>query len=189
MKDSLKKPAGFTIVEVLVSISLFVIMLLLVNSLYVVSQRAYTKGSGKGEIAQNARVCLDRMSREIRQSLDIITALPISGSGTLPSEIFFRDGHDINQITYIYYYLDDDQLIRQHRAYYFPAEPGVYVTLSSINGFGNPPDVLILEDRVVGEYFNSIGFWGEDGLVNIEMELEKNEDSINVNTSVYSRNR
>lgn len=184
-----KEKKGFTLIEVMVSVSLFVILILLVNSLYIVSQRAYTKGSNKGELVQNARVCIDRLSREIRQSVEIITSLPATSTGALSSEIFFRDGHNIDDITYIYYYLDNDQLIRQHRAYFFSAEPETYVTLSSVDGSGDPPEVKILEDRVVGEYFDSVGFWGDDGLVHVEMDLNKNNDDIRVTSSVYSRNR
>jgi prepilin-type N-terminal cleavage/methylation domain-containing protein len=184
-----KKSKGFTLIEVMVSMSLFVILILIINSLYVIAQRAYTKGAEKGELVQNARVCLDRISREVRQSLEVITALPVDNSGLLSSEIFFRDGHDITQITYIYYYLDNNRLVRQHRAYNFPTEPENYVTLSSIDEFGYPPEIVILEDRIIGEYFSSIGFWGDAGLIGIEMELEKNNNHIKANTNIYSRNR
>lgn len=189
MNQIYKKRGGFTIVEIMVSVSLFAILILLVNSLYSVSQKAYTKGSNKGELVQNARVCIDRISREIRQSVEMITALPATSTENHSSEIFFRDGHNIDEISYIYYYMDEDQLIRQHRAYFFSSEPDVYVSLSSVDETGNPPEVKILEDRVVGEYFDSVGFWGSDGLVHIEMALSKNQDDIKVRTSVYSRNR
>jgi hypothetical protein len=55
---------------------------------------------------------------------------------------------------------------------------------------GDPPDELDLEGgpRIIGEYFNDLEFWGADGLANISAELLKNQNTININTSVYSRN-
>lgn len=187
-KNLAKKNEGFTILEIIVSISLFVIVILLVNSMYSISQKAYNKSSDEAELVQNARVCLDRISREIRQSVTIITAMPNTPTSTPAEEIFFQNGHDINQITYIYYYLDDSDLIRQHRAYEFDSEPGVYVPVGSVDDFGDSPDELILEDRVVGEYFDTLEFWGENGWVNVGIDLSKNQDSLSVDTTVYSRN-
>lgn len=189
MKKIFNNQKGYTLIEVLVVVSLFVVIILITGSLYSLSQKSYNKGANKGELVQNVRVCLDRISREIRQSVDIITALPATSTEDLAEEIFFMDGHDTSRITYIYYYLAGDELIRQHRAYYFPAEPATYVMLSSVDGGGNLPEEAILEDRVVGEYFNSLGFWGLDDLVYIELELEKNNNIIKANTAVYSRNR
>lgn len=183
-----KKISGFTILEIVVSISLFIIIILLINSIYSLSQQVYNKSADEAELVQNARVCLDRISREIRQSVNIITAMPSNPTSTPANEIFFQDGHDIDQMTYIYYYLDDSNLIRQHRAYYFDSEPGVYVPIGSVDGFGAPPEELILEDRIVGEYFDSLEFWGEGGHVNINITLSKNKDSLEIDTSVYSRN-
>ena len=183
-----KKSEGFTLLEVIVSISLFVVIILIVNSMYSISQRVYNKSSDEAELVQNARVCLDRISREIRQSVNIITDMPSTPTSTPAEEIFFQDGHDIDQITYIYYYLDGSDLVRQHRAYEFPAESGVYVPIGSVDEFDDSPDKIILKDRIVGQYFDALEFWGENGWVNISIDLSKNQDFLNVDTSVYSRN-
>ena len=71
-----KNTTGFTLPEILVSLSLFVLIIFLVNSVYVLSQRAYNKNSDTAELTQNVRVSLDRISREIRQSTNIVTELP-----------------------------------------------------------------------------------------------------------------
>ncbi len=77
IKEKLRRNiTGFTLPEILVSLSLFVLILLLVNSVYVLSQRAYNKNSDTAELTQNVRVSLDRISREIRQSTNIVTELP-----------------------------------------------------------------------------------------------------------------
>lgn len=183
--------AGFTTLEIAISMMIFVLVILLVNSMYTISQRSYNKGSNKAELAQNARVVFDRTSRELRQSTNIITALPPTGIDPLnspPNEISFQDGHNIDQITYLRYYLYESNLMREHSAYYFSGAPSVYVAQTSVDGFGNHPTKLILEDRIVGEYFNNLKFWGANGLVHISIKLLKNQDIINFETNVYSRN-
>jgi prepilin-type N-terminal cleavage/methylation domain-containing protein len=186
-----KFQGGFTLLEILVSISLFAFALILVNSMYSVSQKSYNKGANKGEIIQNSRVSLDRIGRELRQSVNIVTVLPETGDDPLnpPSdEIFFQDGHDISQTSYLRYYLDGADLKRSLIVYYFPSEPSIYVTYNSVDQYGNPPEELITEDRIVGEYFSKLEFWANSNLVYISLELEKNQDTFNVDTSVFIRN-
>lgn len=191
MKNINKSPQGFSLLEILVSLSLFTFAILLVNSMYSLSQKTYNKGASKGELVQNARVSLDRMGRELRQAVDIITVLPATDSAPLnppTNEILFQDGHDISQTTYLRYYLDGTDLKRSHIAYYFSSDPGTYVTHDSLDQSGYSPEELIIEDRIVGEYFNELQFWGSGGLVYISLNLEKNQDSFNTETSVFRRN-
>ena len=185
------KPAGFTLIEILISLSLFVILILLVNNMYTLSQSTYNKSSGMAELTQNARVALDRLSRELRQSEIIISALPPTDTDPMNppiNEIFFQDGHDTSQTTYILYWLDGTNLKRQVKAYYFSDEPSTYVTYNSVDQGGNPPLDLLISDLVVGEYFNDLQFWGANGLINISIKLDKNKSSFSLDTSVYSRN-
>jgi len=181
---------GFTLLEILVSLSLFTLAIILVGSMYSLSQRSYNKGAGKGELVQNARVSLDRITRELRQSVNIVTDLPETDDDPLDppaEEIFFQDGHDASQITYLRYYLIGTDLERSHIVYYFPSEPDTYVTYDSVDQNGNPPQELV-EDRIIGEYFNELQFWGSSGLVHIFLALEKGQDSFNVNSSIFKRN-
>jgi len=182
---------GFTILEIIVSISLFTFAIILVGSMYTLSQKSYNKGASKGELVQNARVSLDRITRELRQSVDIVTDLPEvddDPENPPPEEIFFQDGHDISRTTYLRYYLDNSDLKRSWVAYYFDEEPDVYVTYNSVDQHGDPPEELIIEDRIVGEYFNELKFWGVGGLVYISIGLNKGVNSFDIDTSVFSRN-
>jgi hypothetical protein len=86
------------------------------------------------------------------------------------------------------YYLDGTDLRRSFIVYYFPSEPDVYVTHNSVDQYGNPPEELITEDRIVGEYFNKLEFWSSNNLVYISLGLEKNQDTFSVDTSVFVRN-
>jgi len=192
-KNSLrKKAAGFTLLEIIVSISLFTIIIILVSDIYLATQRAYNKNSDIAELTQNARVSLDRISRELRQSSSLITSLPATDDdpGQPPaSQMFFQDGHDTAQITYLRYYLDGADLMREHKAYFFSDEPLIYVAYNSFNQAGEPPSEIIIDDRIVGEYFTELKFWGINGLINISLKLAKNQNAFAIKTSVFSRNR
>jgi prepilin-type N-terminal cleavage/methylation domain-containing protein len=186
-----KKLSGFTLPEILVSMSLFVLIIILVNSVYTLSQRAYNKNSDIAELTQNARVSLDRMSREIRQSNEIVTEMPTTDDdpeNQPATELFFQNGHDPEQITYIRYYLNGTDLKREYSAYYFIIAPDTYVLYNSLDQSGDPPEHLILEDRIVGEYFNQINFWGESGLINVYLQLLKNQNNFEIETSIFCRN-
>ncbi|MFH1522277.1 MAG: prepilin-type N-terminal cleavage/methylation domain-containing protein [Patescibacteria group bacterium] len=178
---------GFTVLEILVSISLFTIVILLVNSMYSLSQFSYNKGSNKSELVQNARVSLDRISRELRQSVDIITNLPET-EGSAVAEIFFQDGHDVNQITYLRYHLNGTDLYRAYTAYYFEPDEDTYVSYYSRDEFGGEPEVIDLGDLIVGEYFSDLDFWGSGGLINVSLELAKAQEAFNINSSIFTRN-
>lgn len=183
--------SGFTMFEIIVSISLFAVIIILTSSIYGISQKSYNKQAAKGELVQNARVSLDRMSREIRQSVDIVTVLPETDDDPEDppvEEIFFQDGHNINQVSYIKYYLDETDLYRSIIVYYFNEEQDIYVIYNSVDQSGDPPEELILENKIVGEYFNLLNFWGSGGLVYISLGFNKGDDIFNINTSVFSRN-
>ena len=193
IKNNLKtKTAGFTLLEVIASISLFTIVIILVSNIYLVTQNAYNKNSNIAELTQNARVSLDRISRELRQSSSIITTLPETNddpNNPPTNQIFFQDGHDTDQITYLRYYLDGTNLMRENKAYYFNEEPSIYVTYNSLDQGGDAPLETIIDNRVVGEYFTELYFWGANGLINISLSLAKNQNTFTAKTSVFSRNR
>jgi len=177
--------------EIIVSLALFVIVIILVSSIYLLAQKSYNKSSDLAELTQNARVCLDRLSRELRQSVNIVTALPPTDSdpeNPPAEEIFFQDGHNISQITYLRYYLDGTNLMRKHKAYYFASEPTVYVTYNTTDQYGNSPDKKILENRIIGEYFSQLKFWDNSGSISIAIELNKGSNNFKIRTSVYPRN-
>ena len=182
---------GFTILEIIVSMALFVFVILLSGSLFSFAQKAYNKGSERGELTQNVRVALDRITRELRQAVDVVTTLPIVEDDPLDppaEEIFFQDGHNISQTTYLHYYLDNSNLKRDWIVYYFSGDPGIYVIYNSVDQFGDPPEELILSSRIVGEYFFELNFWGTADLVHIYAELIKDSSRLSIKSSVLSRN-
>ena len=178
--------SGFTLIETIAVIGLLTTVLLAIGSVMILSQRLYTYGSDQGELIQNVRVCIDRLSRELRQAAFVVSDL--SSSSTPATELFFQDGHDTSRITYIRYYLDGSTLMREYKAYYFASDPATYVYYDDSDLSGNPPQESVLEDRVVGEYFDFLAYWAEDGLVTVAAALGKGQVSLSLDTKVYIRN-
>mgnify|MGYP001567423671 CR=1 FL=1 len=183
---------GFTLLEVMLAVSLSLIIFFSVAYTYEISQNAYLKTDVKAEITQNGRTIIDRLVRELRQTPDIVTNLPINNNdpATLAHEIIFQDGHDTSQIKYIRYFLDTPFLMkRQIIAYSFDDAPDTYVSWQATDINGNPPTPHILgdEDKIIGEYVQDIEFWGEN-LININLYLNKNNQQEIIYTAVYGRN-
>lgn len=93
MKNNLKySHTGFSLAEMLIVISIFILIIVTIYSVYSLSQQGYLSGEEIAEITQNGRVVLERISREIRQAKEIITELPEERIDA-PNEIKFQDGH------------------------------------------------------------------------------------------------
>lgn len=181
---------GFTLIEVIIAISLSIILFFSIAYIYELSQNAYRRTDTKAELSQNGRIILDRLSRELRQTSDIITTLPGNNSdpASLPSEIIFQDGHDTSKIKYIRYYLENKTIKRQEIGYYFSTEPDDYVYINATShGDGALPLARVLDERIVGEYIDDIEFWGNQ-LVNMNIYLSKSNSQEIIYTAVYARN-
>lgn len=185
-KEAERKTKGFTLLETVISIGLFVMAVLLVTSMYTIIQRAYKTGSDKAEVTQNARVSLDRMSREIRQAVHYVGTLPNSTS-TATSTLEFQDGHDQSTVNYIKYYLSGNNLVREFKYYYFDATPSVHVRWYDLSG-STKPTATTTSSVIMGEYFESLGFYGTSTGVNVEMSIKKNNSTYNIETLLYTRN-
>lgn len=184
-----QKINGFSLIEIIIVISISVILFLIVSMVYYISQTVYQKTDTRAEITQNGRVITDRMIRELRQAQSIVTPLPIDNSNPalIPSEIKFLDGHNSSIISYIRYYLAGHNIRREYSRYYFPADLTTYVHIYDTDQYGNSPIQQIIEDKIIGEHASDLEFWG-NGLVNINLYLIKNSETITINTSIYGRN-
>lgn len=91
-----KKSLGFTITEVIVSITVLILIIGIIFALYTYNHRAYRRGETSTEVLQNGRVILERLTREIRQTDEVITSLPDvpdNPGDPPPDRILFHDGH------------------------------------------------------------------------------------------------
>ena len=51
----------------------------------------------------------------------------------------------------------------------------------------DPPQFLVLENELIGEYFIDFKFWG-DQLINLQIKLGKNQEEISLSNYIDSRN-
>jgi len=184
--SDINKQQGFTLIEILLAITISVILFMILASSYDLSQKIYNQTDTKAEITQNGRVILDRLIREFRQTPDIVTQLGESYTDA-SHEIIFQDGHDISIINYIRYFLDGNNLDRQDVYYFFPEDPSTHVLWNAKNQDGSFPQLTSSTPRVIGEYVDDIEFWGKR-LININLYLSKSSGSEILNTAVYGRN-
>jgi len=187
-----------------VSMAIFAIAMILIFSIYLTSQKFYQKTETSAEILQNSRVILERITRELRQTQDIITALPqVPDNPSSPpvSEIEFQDGHIPSPYAslgsdyyYIRYYLSEDtkEVNREYKVYCFD-DCSTCTTFfkwndaQTIEGVITPVHSCVLEDRTIGEFAVEIKFWGA-GVINISLKLEKSNEQMSFQTSVFGRN-
>lgn len=176
---------GFTLFEALIAITVGITLLGLLMSIYILSMKSLNSGQDRAEITQYSRIIIERITRDIRQARDIATILPAI-SNNAPSEIEIQNGHG-SELEYIKYYLSGTGLNRQIRQYYFSQEPEVLVTFDAEDDFGNPAEVNIISDNLIGNYIDSIIYFGENP-INIEMSILKNQTKHDTRTSIYGRN-
>jgi len=195
---------GFTLVEVLVAMAIFAVAVVLIFAIYFTSQRFYQKTETKAEILQNARVVLERITRELRQTQGIVTVLPqVPDSPSLPptSEIEFQDGHSPSPYSllgsdyyYIRYYIsvDTGEISRQYKVYCFDDCQACSIffkwnDIQIIDGVSTVAHGCSLEDRVVGEFAKEMKFWGA-GVINVSLKLKKLNEQMDFQTNVFGRN-
>jgi prepilin-type N-terminal cleavage/methylation domain-containing protein len=65
---SLRGQAGFTLVELMVAMSIFLLILVGIFQVFDPSRNAYQVSERKLDVQQNARVAMDRMARQIRMA-------------------------------------------------------------------------------------------------------------------------
>lgn len=191
---------GFTIVEVLITVTIFVLIVVILFSIYWASQKFYQRGEARAELLQNGRVVLERMTREVRQAEEIITALPQmpdNPDNPPPQEIEFQDGHIPSPYQYLgsdYYYVryylatSSQELYRQYRVYCFDpcAICSAYFRWNDTLG-EDQVHPCNLEEKIIGEYVKETKFWGS-GSINISLILTKQSEEINLQTEIFGRN-
>ncbi len=185
---------AFTLIESLTVVFLSVIIVTSAYGIYLMSMKTFTKNSASAELTQNARISLERMSRDIRQSSEFVTVLPTDpGSGTPPSEIKFQDGHIIGleeseeEIQYITYYLNGTDLHKKTSHYFFATDPNIWVSWSTFDESENPPTESTDEDVVKAENISSLQFWGTN-LVTINISVADSSTAYTFETKILGRN-
>lgn len=190
-KNLFSSKQGFTLVEVLVAVAVGALIIILTYTSYSLAVRLTDRENSKIELVQNGRVVLDRLTREFRQALEIVTDLPEVNDDPLDPpaiEITFQDGHGAEPIRYLRYYLDNSALHRELSHYSFAIDREAWVHWSAVDILGDSPDRFIDDDEVIAEYVEDLAFWGGDRLLNISFQTVAGQDNVEFMTKVYGRN-
>lgn len=182
-----KYKKSFTLVEILTVVFLGSVIIIAAYSIYLISYKSFKKNSASSELTQNARIALERTSREIRQAVEIVTDLPVDpGVGTPPSAIEFQDGHDTSKIQYITYYLSGTDLHRELAHYAFALTPDEWVLKSTKDAEGNSPEKYST-DAVKAEKISSLQFWGDE-TITIRLSVSDGSSTYTFETKTLGRN-
>jgi len=198
MKKNIQK--GFTLVEILVFITIFLLVSIGIFNIFSFSQVFYGQKAVQSELLQNGRVILERITREIRQGEGMVTQLPqVPENPAL--EIEFQDGHTPSPYEYLgsdYYYIryyfssSTKELYRQYKVYCFDACEycNTYSRWDDTRIEG--PDTVhthecILEEKIIGEYIKDLNFWGS-GLINVSLTLNNKGQELTFQTKIFGRN-
>lgn len=179
-----KNKTGFSLLEVIVSMFISILILIAVYGVFVFSIQNKPKIENRAEIIQNERAILDKISRELRQATKIVTLLPAN-------ELLFADGHGyLNNapLQYLRYHLVGSDLYREVRYYYFNSDPNIHVKYNDTDDNGNLPSISVTEDRIIGQYINSLNFNGTNLNINIAITFQLGNEGIGISTYVSPRN-
>jgi len=90
---------GLTLIELIITTTIFVLIVGILYSVFILNQHTYSEAEKMDEITQNGKIILERITRELRQTNEIVTPLPDTKDNPEfppPEEILFRDGHVIS---------------------------------------------------------------------------------------------
>lgn len=185
------KPLAFTLIELVIAIGMALIVVSSTVAITILVQREVANGSSKFESVQNSRIVVDRITRDLRQTNNIVTTLPdIYGAVPGNNEIEFENGHDESQeINYIKYYLSGNDLVKQTHHYYFTSAPETYVLWNAQDGFGQGPLTSIDTSDVVANNISNFSFFKNgSNIVVFEVTSTTNTRTSNMKTQILLRN-
>jgi len=184
-RNNFKK--GFSLIEILVAISLSLIILGALYSIYYISQKIYVKSSNKAELNQNGRISLERIARDLRQTSQITTDLLTINDPPSPL-IMFQDGNDTSRIQYIEYSLVSNELHRK-LIHYCPASPSPCDSPDDWVVYNTPNSSSAIDENTIkANKITSLVFYGGQ-VITVGITTSDNQDnSAHFQTEVYCRN-
>lgn len=189
MSTTSKRKSGFTLIEVLVAIIISSILIGITVSVYNLFRRSMLQDQSKADIVQNARISFDRLTRELRQTPDVVTTLPADPSDnsvTEPGEIEFEDGHT-QDLTYRRYYIASGTLKLDTKEYYFSGTPAIRVRWNATGGSG----VLtahVISTQDIADSVQSVSFYGSNQIQIILVTAGESGQTFPLRTVVFGRN-
>jgi prepilin-type N-terminal cleavage/methylation domain-containing protein len=174
---------GFTLSEMLVAIAISLIIIASLATVYYISQKSFKSGSSKIDLSQNARIGLDKISRELRQTNSVISTLPPTGtdsSNPPATEIAFQNATS-SQIQYIDYHIVSNNLNRKVYHYY----SGSSSNWVSYNTSG--ATYQLDQDLTIANNIASIQFYGQS-TITIILKAQFGSDSVQLQDEISPRN-
>jgi prepilin-type N-terminal cleavage/methylation domain-containing protein len=187
VKPRLRRP-GFTLIELLVAVLVSGILIGVTTSTYVLFRKSVAQDQGKTEISQNARIAMDRLTRDLRQTTAVVTVLPTAPSDlsvTQPHEIEFEDGHlesgDTNYLSTRRYYLSGTTLKLDINLYKLSGATVRY------NVAGASKTVLSTQD--IAQEVTSLMFYNDAGTMEVDIATgDGGNQSYSLQTVIRKRN-
>lgn len=182
--NRLKYSAGFTLSELLVAISITLLLLGGIYTAYKISHDSFNFGSTKIDLTQNAKIGLERISRELRETNRITTVLPPTRedpSNPPAHEITFQDANS-TKIQYVNYYLSDTNLNRRLYHYYLSGNPDSWVAYDAFNA-----QISLDEEQTLSNNITNIEFFGLS-VVTINLTAQQGSETINLTSQIKPRN-
>jgi len=166
--------SGFSLAELLVAIAIALLLLGSLYTVYAIGQNSFKAGTRKIDLNQNAKIGLERIGRELRETNQIATVLPAD-------QITFQDAN-FDQIRYINYYLSGNDLNRRLYHYYLEAAPDQWVA------YNTPGAVSSLDDeQTIASNITGLEFYGQV-VVTINLTAQSGSDSIHLTSQIKPRN-
>ena len=160
-----------TLIEALLGTMIAALVVATGSGLYIMGQRAWSEGVSQAEELQNARVSMDRISRELRQAKEI--------ADTQTNSILFEDGHDTSRLQYVKYLIDTSNDLRRQVITY--GKSGALVRYD-VPGAQSTIEI----DEIVAESITSLTFTYDTLADTIEINLSL-EDKV-FKTKINPRN-
>ena len=181
-----QRSSSFSIIEVIVAVALGVILMGSAYELYYLATRTLARSNSHFEIRQGARIAMERISRDLRQSEEIISDLP-ENIATPTAQIKFQDGHETSKIQYIEYYVKDNALYRKYTHFSFAYSTDQWVYWDTKDNNSQSPNETTDLDEIISENFVNLSIWGKSK-INISITVEQNQQSETYTTTVLGRN-
>ncbi len=176
---------GFSLVEIMVAVLIGLIVIEAAYLFFPIGKRISREGEALNEITQDARIVLNRMKREIRQSPVIISNIPEERENGIEiiefENGFVEEGNPEPQ--YIRYQKNNQTI--QRLIYYF-TDPDDQETIVD---YSFPNAVEQVENtEIVAENITNLKIYSDNNLIKLFLRLEKQNENLELLTGVYPRN-
>jgi type II secretory pathway pseudopilin PulG len=187
-----KSAAAFTLVELVVALLISSVLITVTTSVYVVTRKSISADLSNSDNSQNARIAIDKMARDLRQTREVVTSLPANPSDTSiaqPGQILFEDGHpnttDSTYLTYRNYYLTGAGVLNLDVDYYYVSpDTATRVHWTTPNAVAS-----VISTTAIAEHVKSLSFYDSGGPIQIVVvTTDSNKQTYTLRTTVFKRN-